>query len=232
MKRVVLTLLALSLSGSAAIAQVTPAVKKGAKSLNFTFGGIGTFGLAGTGPAGGVGISYFLNPSAAVRVGLQVRKYHRTLSFNGGAGATGVDGSDEGMQVGGAVDYLRYMNGATSRVRPYFGVGVGIMNVSNSTQPAAATGVTPTQTKNATGGIPAGFANPGMTFDAHLNLGAEFFLFNEVSVAGEYVLNAFSRSSPADQQVINGATTTTTRGNAVSTVFGFGTAGASVRIYF
>lgn len=233
MNRLVMVALALLLTGGQALAQVTPAVKKGAKSLNFTFGGFGGFGLAGTGPAGGIGLSYFLNPDAAVRVGLQARSHTRTLSFNGGVGATGVDGKETGLIVGGALDYLKYLRGATSRVRPYIGLGVGVLRVSNSTVPAAATGVTPTQVKNAPGGVGTpGFANPGMTFDVHANLGAEFFLFNELSLAGEYVLNIVSMTRPANQDAITGGTTVTTKGNPVTTLFGFGTAGASVRIYF
>src|SRR5258708_391939 len=104
MIRLVLTWLGLSVVASAAAAQgVTPAVHPGAKSLNFTFGGFGGFGLTGTGPAGGVGISYFTNANPAVRMGLQIRKYTRTLTFNGGAGATGTDGSESGVSVGAAV---------------------------------------------------------------------------------------------------------------------------------
>lgn len=233
MKRFNLILVALLVVGSEAGAQVVPAAKKGAKSLNFTFGGFGGFGLAGTGPGGGIGIAHFLSPVAAARVGLQARRHTRTLSFNGGVGATGVDGKETGMIVGGALDYLKYLRGATSRVRPYIGVGVGVLNVSNSTVPAAATGATPTQVNNAPGGVATpGYANPGTTFDVHANFGAEFFLFNEISLAGEYVLNIASMTSPANQDAITGGATVTTKGNPVTTLFGFGTAGASVRIYF
>jgi hypothetical protein len=232
MRRFVLTWLGLSVVASTLVAQVTPAAGKGAKSLNFSFGGLGVFGLTGTGPAGGLGLSYFLSPDAAVRVGVQVRSYKRTLSFNGPAGVTGVDGFENGFTVGGAVDYLKYLRGATSRVRPYLGPGIGVTSTSNSARPAAATGVTAPETRNNPAGIPAGFVAPGLTYDVHAGVGAEFFLFNELSVSGEYQLNIISHTSPSDAEVITGGTTVTARGNSVTNILGFGTLGAIIRIYF
>src|SRR5713101_6164974 len=122
MRRFVLTWLALSLVGSKAVAQdVNPPAKAGVKSLNFTFGGFGGFGLTGTGPAGGVGVSYFVSPVGAVRAGLQIRRSSRTLSWNSPAGVPGADGSEADLSLGAAVDYLKFMHGGTSRVRPYLG---------------------------------------------------------------------------------------------------------------
>ena len=233
MKRLVLVWLALAVVGSAAVAQgVSPTFRHGTKSLNFTFGGFGGFGLTGTGPSGGVGLSYFLSPDAAVRVGLQVMDYNRTLTFNGGGGATGTDGSESGTSVGVTVDYLKYVHAGSSRVRPYLGGGVGVSQISNSTTTAVPTGTTATQIKNAPAGISAGFAAPGLNMGVHANLGAEFFLFNEVSIAGEYALNVINRSSPADQQTITGGATVTTKGNPSTMFLGFGSVGATVRIYF
>ena len=138
-----------------------------------------------------------------------------------------------GMSLGLAVDYLKYIRAGTSRVRPYLGGGVGMTRTSNNALPAAATGATITETRNAPGGIPvAGFAAPGMTLDLHANLGAEFFLFNEVSIAGEYSLNVVNRTSPANMQAITAGNTVITRGNPTTNILGFGAAGATVRIYF
>lgn len=233
MMRLVLVLLALSPVCSLAVGQVRPAIRDGGKSLNFTFGGFGGFGLTGTGPTGGVGISYFMSPATAVRVGLQARSHSRTLSWNSPGGAAGSDGSESGLNLGVAVDYLKYVGVATSRVRPYMGAGVGVIMISNKSTPAAATGSTPTETKNAPGGITTGgFASPGMTFDLHANFGAEFFLFNEISIAGEYALNVINRNSPADTEAITGGTTVATKGNPATNILGFGAAGATVRIYF
>jgi len=234
MFRSVLTLLALSLVGSNALAQgIAPPAKAGVKSLNFTFGGLGAFGLTGSGPAGGVGVSYFMGPTTALRLGLQVRKSSRTLSWNSPAGAAGADGNESGMSLGVAADYLKFMHGGSSRVRPYLGGGIGVTNVTNSSKPSAATGAIITETKNAPGGITMpGFAAPGMTIDVHASLGAEFFLFNEISVAGEYALNVVNRTMPADAQAITGGTTVTTKGNPSTSILGFGTAGATIRIYF
>jgi hypothetical protein len=234
MVRPVLVWLGLTMVASAAVAQgVNPAVKSGTKSLNFTFGGFGGFGLSGTGPGGGVGISYFMNPSTALRIGVQVRSYKRTLTFNSPTGAAGTDGHETGFIAGAAVDYLKYMHAGTSRVRPYIGAGIGATRITNDAVPAAATGVTVTETRNAPAGLgAAGFATPGVTVDVHANLGAEFFLFNEISIAGEYSLNVINRTSPASQEAITGGTTVTTKGNPTTNVLGFGVVGATVRIYF
>jgi hypothetical protein len=233
MMRLIMVWLGLSVVAGAAAAQVNPAIRPGTRSLNFTFGGFGGFGLAGTGPAGGVGVSYFMNPKTALRVGVQARSYSRTLTWNSATSAAGNDGRESGLSVGLSVDYLKYIRAGTSRVRPYIGGGVGVTRVSNNAMPAAANGATVTETRNAPGGIPAaGFAAPGMTFDLHANLGAEFFLFNEVSIAGEYGLNLVNRTSPANMQAITGGNTVTTRGNPTTNILGFGAAGATVRIYF
>ena len=234
MSRLVLVWLGLSVVASAAVAQgVNPAIKNGTKSLNFTFGGFGGFGLAGTGPAGGVGLSYFLKPKTAIRLGLQVRSYSRTLSWNSATGAAGVDGRENGTSIGASVDYLKYVHAGTPRVRPFIGGGIGVTQISNKSQPAAATGATVTETRNSPAGFPtAGYSAPGMTLDLHANLGAEFFLFNEISISGEYGLNLVNRTSPATMQAVTAGNTVTTKGNPTTNVLGFGAAGAMVRIYF
>ena len=70
----------------------------------FTFGGFGGFGLTGTGPAGGVGVSYFMRPNTALRFGLQARSYSRTMTWNSLTGVAGSDGRESGISVGLAAD--------------------------------------------------------------------------------------------------------------------------------
>ena len=74
MKKVILATTAVLFLVSLATAgdEVMPAIKSGAKSVNFTLNGFGSFGFGGSGPAGGIGVTYFVDDGAAVRLGLQV----------------------------------------------------------------------------------------------------------------------------------------------------------------
>jgi len=52
---------------------VIPAVRSGAKSLDFTFGGLGTFGIGPAGVNSGLSATYFLKKEMAVRAGVQIK---------------------------------------------------------------------------------------------------------------------------------------------------------------
>jgi len=206
-------------------------IKAGSKSLNFTFGGLGTFNLGGSGPAtnnglnnAGIGVSYFLNKSSAVRIGLQIVSINQTLSANAPAGQTGTDGSNSVFSLGVGADYLMYMTSASSRVRPYVGGGVFVALNSTSNKPAIIGTGTQTETK---GGTVLGYTG-GTAFGALAIIGAEVFIYPELSLTGEYNLNLINIVSPADIEV----GTTSFKGNPITTILGFGSAGAGVRIYF
>ncbi len=206
---------------------VTPAAKAGSKSLNFTFNGLGTFGLNGTGPSAGaptagIGVSYFLSNDAAVRVGFQIGSQSSTIPANPPAGVSGTDGSTSAFVLGVTGDYLMYMN--AGRVRPYWGGGVMFTLSTNDSKNAVVGGGTQTEVKNAP---PA-----GTSFGLMGICGAEFFLYPELSLSAEYNLNLFSVTSNSDQEVINGSTTTTTKMGSTTTILGFGAAGATLHIYF
>jgi opacity protein-like surface antigen len=228
MKKVLLVLLAVLVVANLSFAQdVKPAVKSGSKSLNFTFGGFGGFGITGTGPMGGVGLSYFMNPDAALRLGLQVASNSTKTPANPTPPATGVDGESSVLAIGVAVDYLMYMN--AGRVRPFWGAGAGVTFGSNSTKPAI--------TGNPPGTQPETKNNPnvgptGVTFGVSGIVGAEFFIFNELGLSAEYRLNLVTVNSPADREDIVGNQTTTTKQPSSTAILGFGAGGATVHIYF
>lgn len=220
-------------------AQENPAGNKAAaKSMNFTFLGLGAFGLAGTGPAGGLGVSYFLSSDAAVRLGLQVAMNSATIPFNpppANPTQTGSDGDFSEFSLGIAADYLMYMD--AGRVKPYMGAGVGVALASNSGKAAVASGGTAGEITNGLSGDYAGFgaapsSAPGLTFGLAGIVGAEFYLYNEISISAEYQLNLFSMSSVSDTEMKAGATTTTRKNGSSTSILGFGAAGATVHIYF
>lgn len=235
MKKFLAVVVVLLLVGGAAMAQdVQPAVKGGSKSLNFTFGGLGAFGLGASGIGGGIGISYFLAQNAAARIGIQVVNAGATNPANPPAGSTGTDGTQSAFQFGVGADYLMYMAGNTARVRPYMGAGVSFGMASTSNKNPVISPTTQTEVKNALGGETIGGVtyNAGTTLGVQGIVGAEFFLYPEISVSGEYNLNLFSSTSGSDQEVISGATTTTTKGGSFSQILGFSAVGARIQIYF
>lgn len=239
MKKMFSVLVVVLMVAGVVSAQETPAGNKaGAKSMNFTFLGLGTFGLAGTGPAGGIGVSYFLSSDAAVRLGLQVAMNSATIPFNPPPATptqTGSDGDFSEFSLGVAADYLMYMD--AGRVKPYMGAGVGVSLASNSGKAAVASGATAGEITNGLAADYAGFGaspsnTPGLTFGLAGIVGAEFYLYNEISVSAEYQLNLFSMSSVSDTEMKAGATTTTRKNGSSSSILGFGAAGATVHIYF
>jgi hypothetical protein len=211
---------------------VQPIVKAGARSINFTFGGLGSFGLGAAGVNGGISGSYFLNQNAAVRVGLQVYSYSSKTpwnDFSGNGTNPGADGSSSTFALGVGADYLMYMNALTARVRPYFGGGVSFTTQSSDTKTALANSAANgslTETKNGT-------TSDGLTIGAKGIAGAEFFLYPELSLSAEYQLNVISLTSRSDMVTsYKGVSSVTTKQGSSMTIFGFGAAGATLHIYF
>jgi len=221
------------IGGVAPAQEITPAVKSGAKSINFTFGGLGTFGLTGAGVSGGISGSYFLGKESAVRLGVQVLSRSTTTPWNDfttNGTNPGSDGSTSLFAFGVGADYLMYIGGITPRVRPYVGVGLRVISQTSDTKPAVATSSpagTLVETKNGTGG-------DGLTFGSAAIIGAEFFLWSEISLSAEYQLNLYSMTSSSDQvQTFKGATqNVTTKQGSSNLILGFGSAGATLHIYF
>ena len=232
-KAFVLIVASLLVLGMARAQDVQPVVKAGAKSINFTFGGLGTFGLGAAGVRGGISGTYFMTQDAAFRVGLQVFSNSTTTPWNDlttNKTNPGADGSTSSFALGVGVDFLLHFNASTPRVRPYIGAGARVVTQSSDNKPALATASangTLTETKN-------GSAGDGLTFGFAGIMGAEFFIFSSISISAEYQLNLFSVTSNADQVVsIKGAPSdiTTKQGSATS-ILGFGAAGATIHIYF
>jgi hypothetical protein len=212
--------------------EVKPAVKAGAMSLNFTFGGLGTFGIGPAGVNGGISFSYFLNNDAAVRVGLQGVLNNSTKPWNdlsGNGTNPGTDGTTSTFGLGLGVDYLMFVSAITPGVKPYVGAGLFVEMNSSSTKPAlsnTAGGASITETKNGNG-------NEGLSFGLGGIAGAEFFLYPEISLSAEYQLNIISLTARSDQVVsYKGYPSVTTKQGSAMQILGFGTFGATLHIYF
>jgi outer membrane protein W len=226
-KIVVLMMAALVVSTTLVAQEIRPVAKAGAKSINFTFGGLGAFGIGPAGVEGGLSASYFLSNDAAVRVGLQVVSNSTTTPWNGAN--AGSDGSTSALGLAVGADYLMYVYAMTPRVKPYLGVGAYVATNSSSTKPAisnAAGNNTVTETKN-------GGGNDGLAFGVIGIVGAEFFIYSEISLSAEYQLNVFSLASRYDRVVsYKGNPSVTTKQGSATQILGFGTLGATLHIYF
>jgi hypothetical protein len=233
MKKTTVLMLAVVMVSSCAMAQeFKPAVKTGSNSLNFTFGGFGTFGVGGSGILNGIGVSHFLSSDAALRLGLQVVYNSTKTPYNDPSGngtLPGADGSTSAFGFGLGVDYLAYMPAFTSRVRPYLGGGVSLTLNSSDVKPAIANNSpngSLTETKN-------GNATDGLSFGVAGIIGAEFFLYPEMSLSAEYKLNLLSITSRADRvSSFKGTGDLTTKQGSALQLLGFGAAGATLHIYF
>jgi opacity protein-like surface antigen len=212
--------------------EMKPAAKAGATSLNFTFAGLGAFGIGPAGVNGGISVSFFLSNDAAVRLGLQgvlnsSKQPWNDLTPNGTN--PGSDGTASTFGLGVGADYLMYVSAITPRVKPYFGAGVFVTMNSSDTKPALSNAVangTITETKNGNG-------NEGLSFGVAGMAGAEFFLYPEISVSAEYQLTLFSMTSKSDKVVsFQGNPDVTTKQGSSTQILGFKTFGATLHIYF
>ena len=232
MKKLLIVMLAVVMVCGAAFAQdFQPAAKSGAKSLNFVFGGLGAFNIGPAGVNNGFGVSYFMSNDAALRLGLQVKSSSSTQPYNDPAPPNnpGSDGSTSTFGLGLGIDYLMYMYGMTPRVKPYMGLGAFVLMNSSDTKfqvlNAAADG-TATQTKNGNG-------NEGLSFGLAGIAGAEFFIYPELSLSAEYQLTLFDLTSKSDKvESKKNKTDVTTKQGSATQILGFGTAGATLHIYF
>ena len=245
MKKVLLLTLAVVLICGFAFGQdFQPAAKTGAKSLNFTFGGLGAFNFGAAGLANlsnfnpGFGASYFLSSDAALRLGFQIAAPSATSPANPPAGKPGTDATSSAFSLGIGVDYLMYMNAISPRVKPY--VGAGIVFGMNSTDQKSGTGTNDgtgfvqTETKNNANGVNINGTTyqAGTGFGLQAIIGAEFFIYSEISISAEYDLNLISLVSAADQVVTTSPNSTTTKSPSFTNILGFSAAGAMVHIYF
>jgi len=232
MKKVLLVAVAILMLGSVSFGQdVVPGLAAGSKALLFSFSG---FSFVGAGTFdGGFGAKYYLSESMAIRGGIQFTSASVTNSANPPTGQSGIDGSQSATAIGvsGAVE----LHLGKGRVSPYLGGGVMFTTTSTEFKPIV-TGVPPltqTTTKNSNGGETINGTNyqGGTTFMVYGLAGFEFFLYKELSLAGEYRVG-FASTSRKDQEFNNGTTTTTTKLGS-SSVIGITSQGTlTLGVYF
>lgn len=229
MRRILIAMVVYLLPGLA-LAQVTPRLQSGGKALLFSFSGLDN--LNANSFNGGFGGKYFLSPTMALRLGVQLATASQDIPANPPAGLDGQDGKISGGAWGlnGALE----LHGGTGRVSPFVGLGIAYSTTSTENKDAnigPASGQTVIK-NNPSGETIGGITFvPGNRFDVFALLGAEFFIVKELSLAAEYRLG-FSNIAGKDVEVTQGTSSNKFKVGGTSG-FGVDTAGVlTLAFYF
>lgn len=201
-----------------------PEFKTGSTVLLFSFYGLAWGGWAGRGDdfydgpievaefENGIGAKYFVSELTAVRVGIQFAGGSATIPANPLAGQQGIDGKVSATRLGfsAAVEF----HTTSGFVSPYLGAGIGYsttgteettVEVGNPVSP-------PDRTRNSAKGadIKGDYYRGETTISAYALAGFEFFVWKDVSLAGEYKFG-FVSTSRKDEKLTSGNITTTTK---------------------
>jgi hypothetical protein len=181
-------------------------IRANSKAMLFTFSGLSNLGAFSYN--GGIGGKYFLTDPIALRASIQFMGGNQVLR----PATVGSDGSISGVRFGGSVggEYHLLM----TRVSPYVGATIGADITSTESKPQVEGNLTQVAkiTKNNKSGENIGGVAyaAGSNFNVGLLGGVEFFIVKELSLSAEYQFG-FNMNSRADEQIIDGNTTTTTK---------------------
>ncbi|MCG3121069.1 MAG: hypothetical protein ALAOOOJD_04016 [bacterium] len=210
LKKLFAAVIAVGLLHTLAFGQgITPNLAKGTTALLFSFNGLSNLNAGDF--DGGVGVKYYYKDGVALRLGLQFATASRDLPANPPAGLQGKDGEQSATRFG--VSAAAEWHRGTGRANAYLGAGLGFATTSTESKSVALGTANQTVVKNYDNGesIPgAGIFLGGTNFNLFALLGAEFFVFKEVSLAAEYRLG-FAKLSRADEEITSGNQTITTK---------------------
>jgi opacity protein-like surface antigen len=204
----------LLLNAQASAQSISPNLTKGTESLLFSFGGFSN--LTAGNFDGGIGAKYYFKDRAALRLGVQIATADQDIPANPGPGQQGTDGEASGSRLG--VSAALELHRGTGRANVYLGGGVGFSKASTEVKsPVIGPSTNQTIVKNDRNGESINGITflAGTGFNLFALAGAEFFLFQEVSLAAEYRLG-FAKLSRSDEEVTSGNQTTTTKVGASS----------------
>jgi hypothetical protein len=231
MRKSIIICAGLLLAPALASAQsLSPNLAKGTKSLLFSFGGFSNLNAGNF--DGGIGAKYYLKDKTALRVGLQLATADQDLPANPGTGQQGTDGEASGNRLG--ISAALELHRGSARANAYWGGGIGFSKASTEVKsPVIGPTTNQTTVKNDRNGESINGVTflAGTGFNLFALAGAEFFLFQEVSLAAEYRLG-FAKLSRADEEITSGNQTTTTKVGS-SSGLGINSAGVlTLAIYF
>ncbi|MDP4173437.1 MAG: outer membrane beta-barrel protein [Bacteroidota bacterium] len=215
MKKLWIMLCAFSLFSSSMIFsqdEIKPDFSNRRTALIFTFSGLGNIGAGDF--QGGIGGKLFFSPNLALRAGLSFVSASESIPYQNGPGQEGKQ-SATGFGINGAIEYHL----SPARVSPYIGGGLSLNTLSTESKNAVSAIQQQTTVKNNLGGENIGGTayQAGTTVSVFALVGAEFFLYKELSLAAEYRLG-FSSTSQSDQEITTGSVTQKTTGGSLTKV--------------
>jgi len=180
MKKVMIVILAVLLMSTFSFGQTFNPPVKGEKAMLFGFSGVGFLGVFEY--QGGFGHKMYLSNKMALRTALMLNYKNDKSPYTEAVGIVGEDGYNRTFGFGTEVAIEIHKGGG--KIDPYYGVGgVFFSTTTKAAPPRTATAgnpiVQPTL-KNEIGG------GAGTNFGAFFLLGMEYYLTDNVSLAGEY----------------------------------------------
>jgi len=207
MKKILIILLVILLIGTVSFGQEFNPPVKGEKAMLFSFSGLGFLGVLEY--QGGYGYKMYLSNSMALRMALMLNYNNTKIPYVETPNMIGEDGYDKTFGFGTELAFEIHKGGG--RIDPYFGVGGGFfMTTTEIANPAtAATGGTIVQPtlKNQLGG------DAGTNFGAFFLLGMEYYITDNLSLAGEYHFG-FDYTAALTEVFDNGTTAVETTGGS------------------
>jgi len=207
MKKTLVIILTILLLGTFSFGQEFNPPVKGEKAMLFGFSGLGFLGVLEY--QGGFGYKMFLSNSMALRTALILNYNKDNFPYTEAAGIIGKDGYDKTFGMGAEIAFEIHKGGG--RIDPYMGVGGGFFNTTTERAnpvwgQTGSTLVQPTL-KNEIGG------DAGMNFGAFFLLGMEYYITDNLSLAGEYHFG-FNYTAALTEVYDNGTTKTETTGGS------------------
>ena len=180
MKKTLVIFLVVLLLGTFSFGQEFNPPVKGEKAMLFGFSGLALLGVLEY--QGGFGYKMFLSNSMAMRIALMLDYNNDKFPYPEAEGIIGEDGYDKTFGMGAEMAFEIHKGGG--RIDPYFGIGGGFFRTTTEfADPVwGGTGSTLVQPtlKNQLGG------DAGMNFGAFFLLGMEYYITDNLSLAGEY----------------------------------------------
>jgi len=203
MKKTLSLILIFILLGSFSYSQEFNPPVKGDKAMLFGFSGLGLLGVLEY--QGGFGYKMFLSNSMAMRTALMFNYNNDKAPFPETPNSTGEDGYDRIMGFGAELAFEIHKTGG--KIDPYSGIGGNFFRTSTERANPTPSGITATVFKNEIG------SGSGMNFGAFFLLGMEYYITDNLSLAGEYHFG-FDYTAALNQEIDNGTTVVETEGGS------------------
>ena len=209
MKKTLVIILVILLMGTFAFSQEFNPPVKGEKAMLFGFSGLGFLGVLEY--QGGFGYKMYLSNSMAMRTAFMLDYNNVKIPYIEITGLTGEDWYDKTLGMGVELAFEIHKGGG--RIDPYYGIGGGFFRTTTEFADPISDGTQTQWTiKNELGG------DAGMNFGAFFLLGMEYYLTDNLSLAGEYHFG-FDYTATLTQVFDNGTTKIETDGGSA---IGFG----------